>query len=174
MPLTVVIGRLFRKTSSEINRHIELHSIPILLQKDAQFLRAPERKNGNQHFATIFDRSVDFLQEVSFARSLRVSNSRGVSGLGNEDGGLAAIRPGGAQVPIGRHVEVASVENRLVADGYFEHRRACGIFNRSFFLFLITEDMACVIRFYGQLVVDFYDLMEAADFHFAHAVFDHF
>jgi len=66
------------QASREVNRILQPCPIPIRLQKDAQFLGTPERKNWDQHFSAFFQSGVHLFEELTFSRPLTVSNRGGI------------------------------------------------------------------------------------------------
>ena len=74
-----------------------------------------------RYLATSLDTLVHISQEVPLAHALRVANGGSVGSLSDEQVGLAAVHPRGAEVPIWRHVVVACVDHRLVAGLHVEH-----------------------------------------------------
>lgn len=155
----VIIVRLLGQAQREVDRELQVHSLPVSLEEDAKLLRAAQRKDGNQNFTAARDALVDLLEEVGFAAPLRVADRGRIGRFGDEQVGLALVDPGRSQVPVRCHVVVAGVHDRLVANTDPEH--CC------------AQDVSGVICFDLHLTVDHHRLVERHGRHLLHTVFNH-
>jgi len=103
---------------------------------------------------------MNLLQKLALSRPFRVSDSRGVSRLCQDDIRPKLVDPRGTQMAVSAHVVVASVHERLSVALDVEHRS--------------TEHMPSVVRSYFHLAIAQSDrLMQRNRRNFRNAVFNH-
>lgn len=61
----VVVVGLLGKAQRKVDWRFQIHSLPVCLQQNAEFLSSTQSKHRDEHLSSSFDALVHFLQEVS-------------------------------------------------------------------------------------------------------------
>mmetsp|Transcript_31169 Transcript_31169/g.74091 ORF Transcript_31169/g.74091 Transcript_31169/m.74091 type:complete len:627 (+) Transcript_31169:171-2051(+) len=140
----------------EVDWHVEVHPLPVLVEEDAELLSAPEREHRYEHLPAVRNRLVDLREEVPLAGALGVADARPVGRLGHEEVRPQPVDVGRPEVPVGRHVVVPCVDDALRSDAEVKHGRA--------------EDVPGVVGADLHVLADAHGLVQVDAAHLLHAV----
>mmetsp|Transcript_5020 Transcript_5020/g.14046 ORF Transcript_5020/g.14046 Transcript_5020/m.14046 type:complete len:241 (-) Transcript_5020:16-738(-) len=90
----------------EVYGDVEVHALPVLVEKDAQLLGAAQGEHGDEDLATLVDSLMDLSQEVALPGPLGVPDGGGIRCLRDEEVGTEAVDVCGPKVPVWGHVVV--------------------------------------------------------------------
>ena len=105
----VVVVCLLRHAGAEVDGALEVHSLPVGLQQDAELLRPAQGKDWDQHLPSFINAVVHLLQKITLSAPFAVSDSCGISGFRYQEIRSAFVDPGCAQVSVGSHIVVSGV-----------------------------------------------------------------